>query len=134
MNVQANQINVDIENIYSRLARLDAQVELLKMRNSRVERDKAWETSLTRKGLIVVSTYFVMVSIFSIIEYTSNKNISYHPFVNAIIPTTGFYLSTLAFGCIKNCWENKVRGETHGYAFLENSPLIPKERLENESV
>lgn len=129
MNIQPDQINIDIEDINSRLVRLEAQVESLKERNSRVEGDKAWETSLTRKRLIVGTTYLVMVSIFSVIEYASTKTISYQPLVNAVIPTTGFYLSTLAFECIKNCWEDKVGGESHAFALLENTPLIPRGQL-----
>jgi len=38
---------------------LKIEIEKIKGRNRRVEADKAWETSLTRKILIAVLTYFV---------------------------------------------------------------------------
>ena len=40
---------------------LEKEIELIKMRNKRVEADKAWETSWTRKICIAVLTYLVVV-------------------------------------------------------------------------
>ena len=54
-------------------------------RNRRVELDKAWETSKTRKVSIAVLTYFVMVLVMYSLKMDS-------PFIGAIIPTLGFTL------------------------------------------
>ena len=41
---------------------LEKEIELIKERNKRVETDKAWETSWTRKICIAVLTYLVVVA------------------------------------------------------------------------
>ena len=46
------------------IKKLNYEVDKIKERNARVEIDKAWETSLTRKLLILVLTYFVVVIFF----------------------------------------------------------------------
>ena len=40
---------------------LKEEIEKIKKRNKRVEKDKEWETSLTRKLTIAVLTYIVVV-------------------------------------------------------------------------
>ena len=74
---------------------LKNEINKLKERNARVELDKAWETSCSRKLLIVVLTYFVIV-IFFFIANLGN------PFINAIVPTLGYFLSTLTVPFFKN--------------------------------
>lgn len=76
---------------------LNNEINKLKSRNTRVELDKAWETSLTRKLLILILTYFVIV-IFFFVTRLSN------PFINALVPTLGFFLSTLTVPWIKTIW------------------------------
>ncbi|KKQ36147.1 MAG: hypothetical protein US52_C0007G0002 [candidate division WS6 bacterium GW2011_GWA2_37_6] len=72
-------------------------IELINARNKRVETDKAWETSIFRKVTIAVLTYFVMTLFMWSIDV--NK-----PYLNAIIPTLGYVLSTLSLGVFKNAW------------------------------
>lgn len=76
---------------------LEQEIEKIKARNKRVEADKAWETSFTRKLLIAVLTYFVIVVFFF---FAGLQN----PFVNAIVPTAAFVISTLSLPFIKNIW------------------------------
>lgn len=76
---------------------LKSEIDKINTRNQRVEADKAWETSWSRKLLILVLTYIVIV-IFFIISNLCN------PFVNAIVPTLGFLLSTLSVPFFKNWW------------------------------
>jgi len=78
---------------------LDIQTELSKIeaRNKRVELDKAWETSFTRKLLIAVFTYIVIVSFFLVADLGK-------PFVNPIVPTLGYLLSTLSLSYFKAWW------------------------------
>jgi polyferredoxin len=74
----------------------------IKARNKRVEVDKAWETSWTRKLLILILTYIVIVIFFSVSKLGN-------PFVNAIVPTIGFFLSTLTIPFFKGWWIRKFR-------------------------
>ena len=76
---------------------LKTELDKIKARNARVELDKAWETSLTRKLVILILTYCV-VAIFFCITKLSN------PLVNALIPTLGFFLSTLTVPWVKTIW------------------------------
>ena len=48
---------------------LEKEIRSIKKRNARVEKDKAWETSLTRRLCICVLTYLVVV--IGIIHYLS---------------------------------------------------------------
>ncbi len=80
----------EIEEIKKELAEI-------KERNRRVELDKAWETSLARKSLIAILTYVVIVIFFYIAKLGN-------PFVNAIVPTMGFLLSTFSITIFKNWW------------------------------
>lgn len=76
---------------------LKADIEKLKVRNVRVEAEKAWETSGTRKILVALLTYVVITLFFSVAGFPK-------PFVNAIVPTLGFLLSTLSVGVCKKWW------------------------------
>jgi hypothetical protein len=76
---------------------LKKEINDIKQRNKRVEADKAWETSLVRKVLIAILTYFVIVIFFYFAELPS-------PFINAIVPTVGFVLSTLTIPFCKKIW------------------------------
>lgn len=78
-------------------------VEDILKRNSRVELDKAWETSKTRKTIIVVITY-VTASIFLLIIDSDA------PFINALVPTGGYLLSTLSLPIIKTWWIKNIDG------------------------
>jgi len=65
-------------------------------RNSRVELDKAWETSLTRRFIIAGATYAVAVAWLFIIE--NDK-----PFLNALVPFGGYLFSTWSLPFVR-CW------------------------------
>ena len=76
-------------------------IERIKERNRRVEADKAWETSISRKVVIVVFTYCLSVMVLLSIDAPE-------PFFNAIIPTLGFLLSTMTFGFLKKWWIHNI--------------------------
>lgn len=76
---------------------LREDIMLIKERNKRVEADKAWETSWTRRILIVILTYIVMVLFF---YFAGLPN----PFINSIVPALAFILSTLALDIFKKEW------------------------------
>jgi hypothetical protein len=79
------------------LEEIQKEIEQIKKRNKRVEANKAWETSLTRKIVILVLTYFVIVIFFFAVNLPN-------PFVNAIVPSIGFFLSTLTVPAFKSWW------------------------------
>ena len=79
------------------LEQLKNEIQQIKERNVRVEADKAWETSLSRKILIAVLTYIVITLFFLAADLPK-------PFVNALIPTLAFILSTLSIPFFKKIW------------------------------
>lgn len=79
------------------IEQIKKDIELIKKRNLSVEADKAWETSFLRRILIAIFTYL------SIGIYMWAINID-RPWLNAIVPTVGFLLSTLALPFFKNVW------------------------------
>lgn len=86
------------DNYKDKINELEARVEKIETRNKRVEGDKTWETSITRKIIIAILTYFIIV-LFLVV----NKNPD--PYKNAVIPTIGFILSTLSLSLFRKIWE-----------------------------
>lgn len=83
------------------LSSLQIEIETIKHRNRRVEQDKAWETSLTRKFAVAILTYLTILVLFLTIKVKE-------PFTNALVPTLGFLLSTLSLPFIKKVWINTL--------------------------
>jgi len=79
------------------MKQIKKDIQDIKERNRRVEMDKAWEVSFFRKILIMVLTYLVIVVFFFFAKLPK-------PFVNAIVPTLGFILSTLSVSYFKKIW------------------------------
>jgi len=79
------------------LTDLDNRVLEIEKRNARVEQDKAWEISWTRRGLLILFTYLSVGFYMQAIDIVS-------PWLNAIIPSLGFLLSTLTLPFFKNLW------------------------------
>lgn len=69
-------------------------------RNKRVEADKAWEGSWTRRSFITLLTYMTAVCILWV---TGNDN----AFVAALFPPAGFILSTLTLPPLKRWWMDR---------------------------
>lgn len=80
---------------------LELEINKIKERNKRVETEKSWETSWTRKIIISVLTYFV-ISLFFLFAGI-NK-----PFINSIVPAMAFILSTLSVPVIKQWWLKNI--------------------------
>lgn len=76
---------------------LSKRIKKIESRNKAVEADKAWETSWTRKLLLLSFTYI------SIGLYLNAINIL-NPWLNAIVPAIGFLLSTLTLPFFKKFW------------------------------
>jgi hypothetical protein len=86
------------------LKELEGEIRKINERNRLVEADKAWETSKTRKLIIAVFTYL------SIAMYMWAIRIPM-PFLNAVVPTVAFVLSTLTLPTFKRLWIKKHRKE-----------------------
>ena len=82
---------------------LEKEIKEIKERNKRVELDKRWETSLTRRICICVLTYIVVVIYSYIISKTSNI------WLSSLVPVIGFTLSTLSLKIVRNIWEKKQK-------------------------
>lgn len=76
---------------------LEERVAKIEARNKKVESDKAWETSWTRKGLIALFTYLAIALYMKFV-------LGIDPWINAIVPTVGFLLSTLTLSYFKKLW------------------------------
>ena len=79
------------------LEELKKSIKEIQDRNKRVELDKAWETSNTRKVSVALLTYLVM----TLFMWSLGTD---KPYINAIIPTLGFILSTFSLPFIKSLW------------------------------
>jgi len=77
------------------------KIEAINQRNSRVETDKAWETSWTRKIIIAILTYIVIVVFFYFAGLPK-------PFTNSIVPALAFALSTLTLPVFKKIWLKSI--------------------------
>lgn len=84
------------------LGELTKRIEVIEARNSKVELDKQWETSTFRKAFLLAITYVLLAVYMTLIDV--NK-----PWLNAIIPSLGFLISTLTLGWVKAAWINKRR-------------------------
>jgi hypothetical protein len=83
------------------LEEITKRLEKVEQRNKRVELDKAWETSWTRKVLLIVFTYFAIGLYMMAIGVP-------HWWINAIVPAVGFLLSTLSLQYFRKFWEQYI--------------------------
>ncbi len=81
----------------SSLSEIEKRLSAIEERNRRVETDKAWETSRTRRILISTFTYLSVAMYFYAIGVP-------YPFLNAVVPTVAFLLSTLSLPFLKRQW------------------------------
>ena len=85
---------------------LKQEIEKIKTRNHKVETDKKWETSWTRRICIGVLTYLVVVAYSYLISKSTNI------FLSSVVPVIGFLLSTLSLKAIRKIWEKKLSKQT----------------------
>lgn len=78
-------------------ADLAKRISLIESRNKKVELEKEWETSFARKLSITALTYLLLAAYFGLV-------LKVNPWINAIVPTVGFFLSTLSLSFIKKLW------------------------------
>jgi hypothetical protein len=73
------------------------RIEKLEARNQKVEGDKAWETSWTRRLSIMVLTYIIVAFYLRFVVHID-------PWINALVPVIGFLLSTVTVSRVKKVW------------------------------
>lgn len=78
--------------------KIEEEINNIKERNKRVELDKKWETSLTRKIFIMVLTYIVVIIYSYLVRNYDNI------FLSSLVPVIGFTLSTLSLKVIRKIW------------------------------
>ena len=80
---------------------VEKEIKEIEARNKRVELDKAWETSWTRRICIMVLTYFIVVLYSFSIDKINNV------FLSSLVPVIGFTLSTLSLNAIRKIWQKR---------------------------
>lgn len=78
---------------------LDKRIKNIEERNKRVELDKSWEISWTRRICIMILTYIVIIIYSYLIRKYDNI------FLTSIVPVIGFTLSTLSLKVLRRVWE-----------------------------
>lgn len=86
-----------IQNLENRIVELES-------RNNRVESDKAWETSWVRRIAVMALTYAVVASYLHFVVHIS-------PWINAVVPVVGFFLSGVTISLLKKIWLSKRNGK-----------------------
>ena len=81
---------------------VEKEIEDIKTRNTRVELDKKWETSGTRKICICILTYIVVIVYSYIVRNYDNI------FLSSLVPVIGFTLSTLSLKFVRKMWEKHI--------------------------
>ncbi len=81
---------------------LEQEIIEIKQRNQKVETDKAWEVSWTRRGLISLLT-FIVAETWLVIIHEPNS------WLKALVPVIGYILSTLTIPAIKKVWTKQFQ-------------------------
>ena len=75
----------------------DDTIQQILERNARVEQYKTWETSKTRRGFLMLTTYITALIFLWIID----EHLFY---LKALVPAAGYLLSTLTLPSLKSWW------------------------------
>lgn len=80
---------------------LEERIKRIEERNKRVEIDKMWETSWTRRICICILTYIIVI-LYSYLV----RNYDYI-LLSSLVPVIGFTLSTLSLKLVRKCWQTR---------------------------
>ncbi len=81
---------------------MNSRIQKIEERNKKVELDKRWETSITRRICIMILTYIIVVLYSILIKNTCNI------FLSSLVPVIGYTLSTLSLKLIRKIWVKKI--------------------------
>lgn len=76
---------------------INEEITALKERNVKVEAEKAWEVSLTRKASVAALTYLVA----AVWLFVIHENLV---LLKAFVPVAGYVLSTLTLPPLRRFW------------------------------
>jgi hypothetical protein len=93
-DTSSQQDSIELIKLQERLSVVESELADIRNRNRRVESDKAWETGCVRLLSITGITYVTMVLVFQVLGAS-------RPFLDALVPTTGFFLSTLSISFLR---------------------------------
>lgn len=80
---------------------LEDRLAAIESRNAKVETDKAWETSHTRRGFLALVTWLAAGFTLSLLG-------SDNPWILALVPVMGYIISTLSLPYLRQFWLTKV--------------------------
>jgi len=81
----------------SKLKELELKIRKIEERNKKVESDKSWELSYLRRFLLILFTYLAIGFYLQAVKIPQ-------PWLNAIVPSVAFMLSTLTLPLFKKIW------------------------------
>lgn len=81
---------------------MNSRIQKIEERNKKVELDKRWKTSITRRICIMILTYIIVVLYSILIKNTCNI------FLSSLVPVIGYTLSTLSLKLIRKIWVKKI--------------------------
>lgn len=93
------------------LKELEQEINIIKQRNKRVELDKKWETSATRKICICILTYIVVVIYSYIVRNYDNI------FLSSLVPVIRIYIIYFIIKIYKEKMGKKTKIESQCMAF-----------------
>jgi hypothetical protein len=76
---------------------IEQRIQNIEKRNAKVEQDKAWEISSTRRWMIMILTYFIAAWFMYLIKIENY-------WTNALVPVIGYLLSTLSIPIVRKYW------------------------------
>lgn len=77
------------------------EILALKARNKKVEADKAWETSWTRRAIVAIVTYIIVAAWLAMLDVP-------HHMLNALVPVIGYLLSIMTLPMLKQHWIERI--------------------------
>lgn len=81
---------------------LEERVAKLESRNRRVEADKAWEVSWTRRIILMILIYGTVIFYLHFVVHIN-------PWINGFVPVIGYCVSTLTVSFIKKRFVGRLR-------------------------
>ena len=82
-------------------------VETIQERNARVEAEKAWETSWTRRLIIALGTYIIIGGYLMMLKVEN-------AWMHALVPPLAYILSTLSLPFFKAFWMANIHKPNEG--------------------
>lgn len=76
---------------------IEDRVSRIEERNKNVETEKAWETSWTRRFLLMLFTYISIGAYLKVIDVQ-------RPWISAIVPALAFMISTFTMPYFRKLW------------------------------